>query len=131
MAFCVSRKHADYMAEDGVWKANGLKYRQFHQSMQWQIQHGKLIMPVSEKYRLKLISENNIKQGRLETMPCSVDFLKFQFDLTQRTEIRRHLNVAESTTVGIYTGKAGGMYFDTEAVTLFRNALNYFGSKFY
>jgi hypothetical protein len=64
-------------------------------------------------------------------MPCAVNFEKFAFNLVQRNEIRNELGIIDGSVVGIYTGKLGGIYLETEAIDLFRQSLDFFQNKFF
>ena len=122
--------HADYMRESGVWRAYDPRYlfQRHWEKRQKQLALG--LMPVAENYRQQLIREG-VPVDRIVTVPCSVDAAAFAFDDTVCYDIRRRLGFVDpDVVVGIYVGKFGGIYYDEEAFTVFRAALDHFGSVF-
>lgn len=121
--------HADYMIEAGVWKKYSL--RSYFQK-KWedkQKKYASAIMPVSNNYKNKLISEG-ISPDKIFTIPCCVPIEKFTFTIEKRNKIRKQLNINMNDIVGIYVGKFGGMYYDEEAFEVFRHSVGFFGKDF-
>ena len=121
--------HADYMLESGVWKVYDPRYlfeRHWEKRMK-QVAAG--LMPVAENYRRQLIGEG-VPAGRIVTVPCSVDAAAFAHDAAAGQRVRQALGFAADSTVGIYVGKFGDIYYDGEAFGLFRAAADHFGSGF-
>jgi hypothetical protein len=130
--FCVEsfEPHADYMIESNVWKPWGMRYW-FQRLMESkQLATAKFILTVTESYRL-LLASREIDANKLLAMPCAVDLQKFKYDKNSRLEIRHELNIAESTVVGIYVGKFGGIYYGEEAFDIFKQAFEFFKNSFY
>ncbi len=122
--------HADYMLESGVWRRYDPRYlfERHWEKKQKQLARG--LMPVAENYRQQLLAEG-VPAARLATVPCSVDAHRFGFDDVARQSLRHRLGfAAPGTTVGIYVGKFGGIYYDEEAFGVFRAAADHFGPAF-
>jgi hypothetical protein len=115
------------MRELGIWKPWGPSYRYQRRMEEAQKREALHLYPVAENYKKHLISEG-VPPEKITTVPCCVDVDAFAFDPLARETTRRALGIAEGTTVGIYVGKFGGIYFSPEqAFTLFRAALDHFG----
>ena len=118
--------HADYMYESGVWKWYDPRFL-FQRN--WEARQKKTatyLMPVSNHYRRKLI-DDGIDQSRIELMPCAVNLERFKYSQGKRKALRKQLRIDEKTTVGIYVGKFGGIYYDLEsAFSLFKIAFDFF-----
>ena len=122
--------HAAYMLESGVWRSYDPRYlfQRHWERRQKQLAQG--LMPVAENYRQQLIAEG-VPAARIATVPCSVDAATFAFDEQARQRVRQRLGCANpATTVGIYVGKFGGIYYDDEAFRVFRAAADHFGPEF-
>lgn len=122
--------HADYMLESGVWKKNGLKYRTQTKWEDKQKQDAQFIITVSHNYRDQLLAEG-LPADKILTIPCTVDTDSFAFDSRQREAIRERLQIPEGSVVGIYVGKFGDIYYDTEAFHLIRKAFDFFAPTFF
>ncbi|MCV9388802.1 glycosyltransferase [Reichenbachiella ulvae] len=117
--------HADYMAEHGIWSKTGISYRLQKHLEEKQKQEAFRLMPVTEKYKEKLINEG-VNKKKVTVMPCTVDIEKFAFSDESRKKIRQELNIPSSAQVGIYVGKFGDIYWDKEAFQLFKSAFEYY-----
>lgn len=123
--------HADYMFESGVWEKNGMKYR-FQLKQEEEIKkYATMLIAVSHNYYRYLHEHEGVALARLDYVPCMVDAEQFSFDQQQRETIRIQLNIAEYTTVGIYLGKFGSIYYDAEAFDLFKAAHDFFKGHFF
>jgi glycosyltransferase involved in cell wall biosynthesis len=130
LAYKVSRKtkipfyissfepHAEYMRESGVWKRYGLKYIFQTYWEEQQKSHASGLMPVSASFTRSLIKEG-VPEGKILTVPCSVEVAKFKFDLDQKYRLRNMLEWREAT-IGIYVGKYGGLYYEQEAFYIYK-----------
>ena len=122
--------HADYMLESGVWKKNGLKYRTQKKWEEKQKQDAQVVITVSHNYREQLLEEG-LPADKVHTIPCTVDTDSFAFDARERVAIRERLHIPEDSVVGVYVGKFGDIYYDTEAFNLIRQAFDFFGPTFF
>ena len=117
--------HADYMEESGVWYKHGIQY--FFQR-KWeaaQKKHAKGLIPVAQNYRRKLLEEG-VLDNRIRIAPCYINFQKFYFDEAKIKSLRKERGISESTTVGIYAGKYGGLYLEEECFELYAGAFRCF-----
>jgi glycosyltransferase involved in cell wall biosynthesis len=114
--------HADYMAESGSWKKSGLKYKTQLQFEVLEKQTADFLITVSEKYKELLIEKDKLEDSKVYTIPCYTDLEKFKFSVTTREEIRKQLAIQPKEIVGIYVGKFGDIYYDTEAFQIFKIA---------
>lgn len=121
--------HADYMRAAGVWSPRDPRYlfERYWEKRQKHCAAG--LMPVAENYRRRLISEG-VPASRVITVPCSVDAAAFAYDAAAKLRVRQALGFAQTSTVGIYVGKFGGIYYQDEAFDLFRAAAEWFGAGF-
>lgn len=121
--------HADYMLESGVWQRYDPRYlfQRHWEKRQKQVALG--LMPVAENYSRQLVAEG-VPTARIATVPCSVDTNSFAFSTTARQRVRQQLGFTTTSIVGVYVGKFGGIYYDTEAFNVFRAAAKYFGTNF-
>lgn len=117
--------HADYMAECGAWPLNGVKYRFAKRAERVQVRHAFRTMTVTELYRQDLVARD-ADPARTRTMPCVIDTDAFRFSPAARERIRTELGVPAHAVLGVYAGKFGGLYYDAEAFTVFRTAMERF-----
>ena len=122
--------HGDYMVDSGTWSRNSLKYR----VQRWFESLGKrdalALLPVSYQYCQHLLAEGIAKE-KLFVLPCVVDLDRFKFRPSARKSTRQMLQIDEGRTVGIYVGKYGGLYYNTEAFRLYQNLFKLFGDEFF
>lgn len=121
--------HADYMLESGVWKHSDPRYLMQKRWERLQKKTASGLMPVAENYKTQLLNEG-IDGEKVITVPCSVNSEKFIFDRDSRTQIRKEIGIHPRDIVGIYLGKFGGIYYDREAFTLFKEAFSSFKTFF-
>jgi len=122
--------HAQYMLDDGVWKRSSLKYKTLYRSEERQKKYADFLLPVTDAYRTHLIESEGVKGDKIITMPCCVNEDRFGFLPEDRQRIRELLKI-EDRTVGVYTGKLGGIYLEEEAIAMFQTALKHYKEKFY
>jgi len=118
--------HADYMRELGIWKWWGPSYQYQTRSEAAQKREALHLYPVADNYKQQLIREG-VPESKITTVPCCVDVDAFAFDADARQKVRHALGIAEDTTVGIYLGKFGGIYFTAaQSFDLFQAAFVHF-----
>ena len=111
--------HSTYMAESGVWPRYGLRFliqRTFEKII---CRSATFLLPVANGYAEELISKG-VDAKKVHVVPCVVDLKKFQPG--NRKASREKLNLKQDVTIGIYVGKFGGMYYDDEAILIFKKA---------
>ena len=122
--------HSQYMVDSGTWRKFGLKYivqRQLEKSVK---RRAVALLPVSEAYRQKLLSERQ-QPSSLFVFPCVADANKFAYNVNDRRSVRRRLGIADRDVVGIYTGKFGGLYYLNESFNLFGSAFDFWKGRFH
>jgi glycosyltransferase involved in cell wall biosynthesis len=119
--------HANYMEESGVWKKYDPRYWLEVYFQVIQRKHAKYILPVARNYAQYLV-RSGVPEGRIITVPCTIDCNKFHRDLLSNK--RSEIGINEHATVGIYVGKFGGMYYDEEAFDIFLKAKDTFENFF-
>ncbi len=118
--------HADYMCELGIWNTWGSSYQYQKRSEAAQKHEALHLYPVANNYKAQLISEG-VPADKLTTVPCCVDVDAFAFDAAARRQVRDELGIGADTTVGIYVGKFGGIYFSVDqSFDLFQSAFGHF-----
>jgi glycosyltransferase involved in cell wall biosynthesis len=122
--------HADYMAESGVWKKNGLRYRLQKKTEAEIKKYAKFLITVSHNYCEHLSANEGIAKERLKMVPCTVNPIQFQYNSQARQLVREKLGISADTRVGIYLGKFGSIYYDKEAFEVFKAAEQYFDNFF-
>jgi glycosyltransferase involved in cell wall biosynthesis len=123
--------HADYMFNSGSWKKNRLRYIVQKKNEKEIKKYAQYIITVSENYKRQLIQSENVEPQKVKVVPCFVNDQLFMFNQEKRVWIRKELGLIESTIVGIYSGKFGGIYYDKEAFKLFKESLDFFKEDFY
>lgn len=121
--------HGDYMIESGVWSKHGIRNRFQQKWEKREMDYASGIMPVSYNYA-KEITEKGVDEQKVRVIPCCVNMDNFGFSQEARDSIREELGIEKDQVAGIYVGKFGGMYFDTEAFDIFSKAYDYFGDRF-
>jgi glycosyltransferase involved in cell wall biosynthesis len=117
--------HALYMNETGLWKKWDPRFLLQSFLEQQQKRTAFHLLPAAKNYSIKLQKEG-IPISKISVVPCCVDAPKFAFNTLLRAEMRKRLNIAVSTIVGIYVGKFGGVYYDVEAFQIFKKAFEVF-----
>jgi len=121
--------HADYMLESGVWSRYDPRYifQRFWEGKEKKFAKG--LMPVAENYRRQLQREG-LDVNTIITVPCPVNLTDFIPNAIAGQATRQRLGFAADSTVGIYVGKFGDIYYDAEAFDLFKAAADFFGIAF-
>ena len=117
--------HSVYMIECGVWRTGGARYRFAHYMERVQLRHAETIVTVTENHREDLVAEGYARE-RLRVIPSITDLNVFAKDPIARERKRAELGIPDTSTVGIYVGKFGGLYFDKEAFEIFARAFTHF-----
>lgn len=121
--------HSSYMLHNEEWNRCGLKYN-FLKLIEGRIEtHAFRLYPVSMNFKKTLI-EKRLPIEKISFMPCSVNINEFEFDSIKREEIRSELSLTDDCIVSINVGKFGGIYLDSKAFQLFKEAENNF-NKFH
>jgi hypothetical protein len=123
--------HADYMYESGVWSKNSLAYRIESRYEAKAKQTAAALITVSHNYWRQLTEVEKIAADKVFVVPCTVQLDAFAFDAEQRAAVRARLNINTAARVGIYVGKFGSIYYDSEAFELFKAAYNFYGGDFF
>ncbi|MEQ9187030.1 MAG: glycosyltransferase [Cryomorphaceae bacterium] len=123
--------HADYMLESGVWKKLDPRFVMAKAAEKRLKQQADWLLPVTRRYADQLVEEEDVDPAKVLVMPCCVDPDRFAFSAADRLRIRKDLGIPAKNTVGIYTGKLGGIYLEKEAMELFHSAHDYWHKKFH
>lgn len=116
--------HANYMIESNEWDRSKLKYKFLKKWEQEQIEQAAHLFTVSDNYKLFL--EKTYNRSNVSNIPCCVYLNDFKYSEGDRKTIRQTLEIPETSIVGIYVGKFGGIYYEEEAYQLFREAFDFF-----
>lgn len=122
--------HADYMLESGVWQRKDPKYLLQKYWEKKILQQADFLIPVTEAYK-KVLIDKGFNPNNIEVIPCCVDKESFKFNPDLRTKKRKSLGIVSEVVTGIYVGKFGGIYYDSEAVEIFKKASDYFNKRFF
>lgn len=117
--------HSTYMLECGVWKRNGVRYAFARYMERVQLRWARNIMTVTDNHRVDLLAEGYDPE-RIKMIPSITDLEMFSFRPHDRERIRSLLSIPPGSSVGIYVGKFGGLYYDTEAYVIFARAFHHF-----
>ena len=120
--------HAEYMMHSGVWNKYGLKYIFQKHWERKQLETAIELITVSYNFKDFLVKSGSNSQN-IKVAPCAVNLKKIAFNVEARKNIRVKLGWSDSI-IGIYTGKLGGLYFETKSLLLFKFAFEEFGDAF-
>ncbi len=127
VVFCFE-PHSEYMIDFNVWKKNSLKYKLLKKFEKMQIKkasHLTLPTQASVNYANKINPDN-----KKYLLPISVDTDLFKFSEEKREALRKKLNTGNKIVI-IYTGKFGGIYFNTKQIaSLFKNLLEHYNDYY-
>jgi glycosyltransferase involved in cell wall biosynthesis len=122
--------HADYMLESGVWKKWDIRYF-FQKKWEQKVKlYAEKIVTVSYNYKNKLISEG-VNASKIDVVPCCVNNESFMLNISTRMNLRRSLCIDDNDKVGIYVGKFGDIYYDSEAFKIFKTTFDVFNSDMF
>ena len=136
---CVKRKipyivfaepHSQFMLESGVWRKSDPRYLFQKKWEKKQIQTAETLYSVTKNYYKFLKKYHQLTDNRIGLGPNAVNLNEFSFNLNKRNEIRSKLNIPNDSVVGIYVGKFGGIYLESEAFDIFEECQRHFNSKF-
>jgi len=125
--FCFE-PHSNYMVDFKIWSKNSLKYKLLNKFEKLQLKNANyLTLPTS--YSIELANQYNPKSKKY-LLPISIDTKSIKFNLQKRNEIRNKLGIRDKIII-IYTGKFGGIYYNSDEIVSFFNKLyqqnnNYF-----
>lgn len=122
--------HSQYMLDSKTWSSSGAKYKVQKFLERLTINRAHLILPVSHQYKNVLLS-SGVDPKKLFVFPCTVNLKTFAFDSAARDKTRKALGVTPQAIVGVYVGKFGGLYYDSEAFRLYRALFDFFGNEFF
>lgn len=111
--------HAAYMLDSGVWGRWDPRYLFQKKWEQKQKIYASALMPVSNNYKEELIKEG-LDKDKIDVIPCCVNTELFAYNEKERNRIRKILNVKDTTVVGVYVGKFGGIYYGQKAFNMFK-----------
>lgn len=104
--------HADYMVEAGEWAENAWEtrlLRSFERKIAKRCSH---IFTATDSMIEKLKKAGSTAQ--MHRVPSCVDLKLFQFQNSNRVNIRKQLNILDEELTIVYLGKFGGMYMEEE-----------------
>lgn len=118
--------HASYMLESGVWSKMDPRYwiEMFFQKAQRKT--ATYLLPVSNSYSQFLVKKG-MPREKIIVVPCVVNTSTF---FRKKNDLRLTIGIGADVIVGIYVGKFGGLYYETEAFKIFAAARDVF-AKFY
>jgi len=122
--------HGRYMVDTKVWRHYDPRTLIENYLEQMQKKYASGLMPVAFTYDNKL-EKSGIDKQKIKTVPCLVDVKRFAFSDDARKIIRDQLGIPESSIVGIYAGRYGGLYLEEEAFHLYQQAFTFFGNDFH
>lgn len=139
MSFCDKKKiplsieshepHAEYMAEAGIWKKTGIKYRVQKAAELRLPETSTWLVPLTEEYRKQMIKDGADPE-KILVSPCCVEPDLFRFSEFDRNKVRTQLGFHDQDIVGVYTGKYGGIYLTNEVIQLMKLAKDFYGEHF-
>ncbi len=104
--------HSDYMADFGIWRRNGIKYRVLSYLESKMISSSNHVaLPTRNAFNEWKKKQIN---GKLHFLPTCIDLDDFKFDEMGRKNYRAMLDVSDTTKVIVYLGKFGGIYYSIE-----------------
>lgn len=107
--------HSEYMADFGTWSRSGLSYRLLNYLEKKQVQYASYVAVPTQNGFERLSKELGLKET-LYFVPTCIDVDDFSFKPESRDRIRAAIGAEDNTTVMIYLGKFGGIYFSVEQV---------------
>lgn len=110
--------HSNYMLESGTWGKFDIRYLIQARWERQQISRASGLITVSHNYKEKLIDQG-VPESKIAVVPCTVNGIEFEFDQLSGENVRNRLGIPPKSTVAIYVGKFGGLYYDREAFALF------------
>ncbi len=117
--------HSEYMYECGVWSRNSLRYRFMRSMERRQMRRARYVVTVTWNHHADLL-EQGLEKERVRVIPSITDLSVFGPSEQYSAHLRARLDIPPTSTVGIYVGKFGGLYYEEEAFTIFRRAFDHF-----
>lgn len=113
--------HSEYMADFGIWKRSSLKYKLLRYFEKFQVRRAKaIVVPTNASKQLIL---DHGATGNIFVRPISVDTELYCPDTSSRRLLRDKLQVQDKTVL-LYTGKFGGIYYETSDLAAFFNSVS-------
>ncbi|MFD3002089.1 glycosyltransferase [Pontibacter toksunensis] len=115
--------HVLYMRDTGVWKKYDPRYLFQLRWEREQAQEAEGLITVSEKFRQKVITNNLSSEEKVRSVRNAPDLFTFSFSEGDRAMVRTEF-VALHTTVGIYVGKYGDLYYKEVAFSIYKTCFD-------
>lgn len=120
--------HSEYMADFGIWKRSSLKYKLLRYFEKVQVRRAKaIVVPTNASKQLIL---DHGATGSIFVRPISVDTELYCPDTASRRLIRDKLPVQDRTVL-LYTGKFGGIYYNTSDLAAFFNSVSKYAPELF
>ncbi len=113
--------HAAYMLETGIWGRYDPRYIYQKKWEKEQARDAKGLLAVSEAFRQEISSNSLAPASKIRVVRNAVDMTKFLSNPAKRSKVKYNLGIAAETTVGVYVGKFGGLYFEEDAFAIYQS----------
>jgi hypothetical protein len=107
--------HSEFLAEFGVWKKSGFKYKLLSRLENAAARRSKYIL-TGTKYMVEALSGKT--KARVLRAPSAVDHNVFKFRPDGRESLRKKFRL-NGKKVMVYVGKFGGIYYENEIADFF------------
>lgn len=111
--------HADYMLDSNVWPKYDFRYIFQKKWEVEQIRAAAGLLVVSQNYADYLIQAELVNEAKVRVFRNPVNVMDFRFQEQDRNLIREQLNW-KNATVGVFSGKYGGLYYNDEAFLIYQ-----------
>ncbi|MBJ6119336.1 hypothetical protein JAO76_14090 [Pontibacter sp. BT310] len=123
--YIIYEPHADYMAESNVWSRIDPRYLLQKKWEAKQLRASSGLLVVTRNYEQVLLHSWGIADAKIKLGRNPVELNKFKFSTVERNRVRRELFISDTTIVGIYVGKFGGLYYNEEAFRIYQQCFNF------
>jgi hypothetical protein len=120
--------HAEFQAELGLWKRNGLPYKVLSSLERYAGLYGDYVL-TGTQYMVDDLRAAGAR-GKILRAPTSVDEKRFVFDHVAREHIRKGLGIGNRPTL-LYLGKFGGLYYEKETAMFCKYLKEHINSLFF
>jgi glycosyltransferase involved in cell wall biosynthesis len=122
--------HSEYMRESGVWRENSFAYKIVSALEKKQAEKASFLIATTPTMVDFTEKRFNIRLKQYDVKPACVDLDKFVYSEEKARQTRKDLKIEDKIVCG-YAGKFGEFYLKDEVFELFKEAFNYWGSKFH
>ena len=121
--------HAEIMLESNTWKRSDLSFKLLFKLEALQSKRASHVIGATKGMEDYARKKYNVKFSEFHVKPACIDLEKFSIKNVKNEKLLKDLGF-KNKIIGVYAGKFGGSYLQSEIFELFKVAHEHWGDKF-